>query len=217
MFDLNWRRIYILLKYVSFLLQGNWDIGRSHCKPVDHLCRLCTSNCMIDSLKRKIDSLKRIINSLKCIIDSSKCRNWKMKKIFMWHWYVSLPRSLYESRLIGTSVACYTELNSHVNTGTMQWFSFYIWHKPWSILMPWLDDHCIWYIYIDTRCQKYLISTLLTSALTWIRYYWRMFIFKNYMCRTPKCDCHAKVCWFALKCDGVPYKEETLKCDGLTR
>ena len=28
---------------------------------------------------------------------------------------------------------------------------------------------------------------------------------------TLKCD------GFALKCDGVPYKEEMLKCDGLTR
>ena len=33
---------------------------------------------------------------------------------------------------------------------------------------------------------------------------------------TLKCDGHAKVQWFALKCDGVPYNEETLKCDGLT-
>ena len=33
---------------------------------------------------------------------------------------------------------------------------------------------------------------------------------------TLKCDGHAKVQWFPLKCDGVPYNEELLKCDGLT-
>ena len=52
-----------------------------------------------------------------------------------------------------------------------------------------------------------------------------------YICRTPKCDGYAKVRWSrlsamvrakvqwydALKCDGIPYKEETLEYDGLTR
>ena len=62
-------------------------------------------------------------------------------------------------------------------------------------------SHVTQYVYISIFLYISYISVGLQSALG-----------------TLNCNFHAKVRWFhTSKCNGVPYKEETLKCDGLTR
>ena len=74
-----------------------------------------------------------------------------------------------------------------------------------------MSEELLSYLRYKLRCFYFPIAV----------FFWLLDIYvglQSAMGTTLKCDGHAKVRWSYLpKCDGFPYKKETLKCGGLTR